>query len=430
MSVTMDDYLQAQHSVLGSVLIEPRLVHKLIGQTSAEHFTGASRTVYGAICRLVQDQVPVDVVAVSNALGEEYRSYLLQLMQITPTAANFDHYLALCKEQANVLALRDIGAGMQTAQSTEELRTMLDKANAMMVDKSSLKICSMSDGMRTFMDRHVGERKYLSWAIPELNKILFCEEGELILLGGYPSAGKSALALQCCWHWAAKMKVGFFSLETNSEKLFDRMMAGVSGLTMEQIKRNRISESEWDHICRMSMDVTERDLEFIPASGMTVAQVQSVTAMRQYDLIVIDYVQLLSAEGYNRTEQVTNISLALHRLAQNMKVTVVGLSQLKRKDGSDAPSNSDLRESGQLEQDADVVLLLYPSQEEDKRKKGVRVLKAEKNKEGPLGKIELDFDGQHQTFRKAGKPKQVVEQFSILTDDDPDIPFPDARGRK
>lgn len=430
MPVTMENHLQAQHSVLGSVLIEPKLIHKLIGQTSPECFTGASRTVYEAMRRLVQEQVPVDVVSVSNVLGEEYRNYLAQLMQITPTAANFDHYLALCKEQSKVIALRDIGASMQTAQSTEELRDLLDKANAMMVDKSGLKICSMSDGMRTFMDRHVGERKYLTWAIPELNKILFCEPGELILLGGYPSAGKSALALQCCWHWSAKMRVGFFSLETNSEKLFDRMMAGVSDLTMEQIKRNRISESEWDHICSLSPEVTERDLEFVPASGMTVAQVQSVTAMRQYDLIVIDYVQLLSAEGYNRTEQVTNISLALHRLAQNMKVTVVGLSQLKRKDGSEAPSNSDLRESGQLEQDADVVLLLYPSQEEDKRKKGVRVLKAEKNKEGPLGKIELDFDGQHQIFRKAGKPRQVVEQFSILTENDPDMPFREGRSRR
>lgn len=425
-----EEYLRAQHAVLGSVLIEPQLIHKVIGQTSAEYFTGPARTVYDAMCRLIEEKIPVDIIAVSTALGEEYRSYLVQLMEVTPTAANIDYYLRMCKEQSRVMALQNIGTDMQTAQNTDELRTLLDKANALMVDKSSMKICSMSDAMRIFMDRHVGQREYLSWAIPELNKILFCEKGELILLGGYPSAGKSALALQCCWHWSTKMRVGFFSLETNPEKLFDRLMAGVSGLTMEQIKRNRISQSEWEHICCMSPDVTERDLEFVPASGMTVAQVQSVTAMRQYDLIVIDYVQLLSAEGFNRTEQVTNISLALHRLAQTMEVTVIGLSQLKRKDGTDAPSLSDLRESGQLEQDADVVLLLYPMMEDkEKRKAGVRVLKVDKNKEGPLGKLELDFDGQHQVFRKAGTPREVVEQFSILTDDDPNLPFPQRRDR-
>lgn len=418
-----EEYLRAQHAVLGSVLIEPQLVHKVIGQTRAEYFTGPAKTVYDAMCRLVEEKVPVDVIAVSSALGEEYRSFLVQLMEVTPTAANVDYYLRLCKEQFRVMALQGIGYEMQAARDADELRELLDRANAMMVDKSAMKICSMADGMRTFMERHVGQREYLSWAIPALNKILFCEKGELILLGGYPSAGKSALALQCCWHWAAKIRVGFFSLETNSEKLFDRLMASVSDLTMEQIKRNRISESEWEHICSLSVDVTERDLEFVPASGMTVAQVQSVTAMRQYDLIVIDYVQLLTAEGFNRTEQVTNISLGLHRLAQNMGVTVVGLSQLKRKDGAEAPSNSDLRESGQLEQDADVVLLLYPSPEEEKRRAGVRVLKVEKNKEGPLGRLELDFDGQHQVFRKAGTPKETVEQFSILTDDDPNMPF-------
>jgi len=278
------------------------------------------------------------------------------------------------------------------------------------VDKSSLRICTMEDAMRIFMERHVGERKYLSWPITVLNQVLYCEPGDFVILGGYPSAGKSAFALQCCWHWAERMNVGFFSLETSSEKLFDRKMAGETGLTMEQIKLNQISDSDWERIGCMVERVVTRKLELIPASGMTVAQVRSVTAMRRYDLIIIDYVQLLSAEGFNRTEQVTNISLALHRLAQDMKVTVIGLSQLKRKENSDTPENSDLRESGQLEQDADVIMMLRMKAKS--KMTGPRQLFITKNKEGARAMIELDFDGQRQTFSKAKNTQEVVDKYT------------------
>jgi len=440
MSVTMDDYLQAQNAVLGSALIEPELVPKVIQQTRKEDFAGPARTVYNAMCRLFAEGVTVDVVTLANALGEEYRQYLIQLMQITPTAANVDHYLRLCREQARVLAVREIGNELARAQSSEELRRLLDKANALMVDKSSLRICTMEDAMRIFMERHVGERKYLSWPITVLNQVLYCEPGDFVILGGYPSAGKSAFALQCCWHWAEQMRVGFFSLETSSEKLFDRKMAGESGLTMEQIKLNQISDSDWERIGCMVTRVISRKLELIPASGMTVAQVRSVTAMRRYDLIVIDYVQLLSAEGFNRTEQVTNISLALHRLAQDMKVTVIGLSQLKRKENSDTPENSDLRESGQLEQDADAILMLRMK---NKGKMiGPRQLFITKNKEGARAVVELDFDGQRQIFSKSNNPgelagkyahegksarrrnaRQIEEQLEMITAYDPECPF-------
>ena len=410
MSVTMDDHLQAQHAVLGAVLLEPELVPKVIQQTRKEDFTGPAKTVYQAMCKLFSAGTTVDVVTLAHALGNEYRQYLAQLMQVTPTAANLDHYLRLCREQAKVLALREIGNRMIAAQTSQQLRELLDEANAMMVDKSALQICTMEDAMKIFMERHVGQRQYLEWAIPDLNKVLFCEPGDLILLGGYPSAGKSAFALQCCWHWAKTMRVGFFSLETSSEKLFDRKMAGEAGLCMDRIKRNELSDADWERVASASVDVVQRQLELIPASGMTVAQVRSVAAMRRYDVIAVDYVQLLTADGINRTEQVTNISLALHRLAQDMKVTVLGLSQLKRKEGSDSPENSDLRESGQLEQDADAILML--KMKEKGKLVGIRELFITKNKEGARAMIELDFDGQRQTFSKAKSTQQVVEKYS------------------
>ena len=444
MSVTSSDWLQAQYSVLGAVLIEPALVPKVIAQTRSEDFSGACQTVYEAMRRLFQEGKPVDVVSVNAALGGEYREFLMQLMQITPTAANLDHYISLCRDQARVLAVREIGEALQAAEDTGQIRELLEKANGVMVEKTGLRIATMDDALRSFFDRHSGGTKYLSWPILELNDRLYSEPGDFILVGGYPSSGKSAWSLQCAWHWAREQKVGFFSLETSSEKLFDRMMASVANVSMDDMKRNRIPQEQWDHICGMTNGIIQRPLELIPAAGMNVAQVRSVTMMRGYKLIIIDYVQLLSANGANRTEQVTNISLALHRMAQDMGVTVVALSQLKRKSGDDTPESSDLRESGQLEQDADIIMLL--KLENKDKPDGPRELYITKNKEGTCPKIILDFDGKHQTFRKAQGGSQAAQkyiddgkkarrqnaqkarqehpgQFSLLEGEDPNLPF-------
>lgn len=440
MSVTHDGYLEAQHAVLGSVLIEPDLVPKVIQETRKEDFTGACRTVYETMCRLYQEGSPADVVSISAALGPEYRKFLMELMEITPTAANINHYIRLCREQAKVFAVRNIGQLLATADNSDAIRSLLNQANALMVDKSALRITTMTQAMQSFMQRHTGETSYMSWPIRELETVLYAETGDFILVGGYPSTGKSAWALQCAWHWAQDRRVGFFSLETSSEKLFDRQMSAIAGLTMDQIKRNQISQEEWDRVCTMSQHIVVRNLELVPAAGMTPAEIRSVTAMRRYDIIIIDYVQLLSASGINRTEQVTNISLALHRMAQDMGVMILALSQLKRKDADGTPESSDLRESGQLEQDADIILMLKL---EDKDKPGGnREMYITKNKEGTCPKIILAFDGKHQTFSKAKNTSSVVskyaadgkkarrrnaeaasEQFSYLTDDDPDLPF-------
>lgn len=409
MSVTMENHLDAQNAVLGSALIEPELVPRVLQEARAEDFTGPAKTVFEAMGRLFVAGTPVDAVSLKAELGEQYKGYLLQLMQITPTAANLDHYLRLNRERAKVMALRSIGQELAMAEDAGQLQALMDKANALMVDKSSFRSYTMADCMRSFMERHTGQPQYLSWPIPDLERVLYCEAGDFIILGGYPSSGKSALALQCAWHWGQKEKVGFFSLETGQGKLFDRKMSGLADLSMDQLKRNELAEQDWDRICGMTAQVTQRQLEIIPASSMTVADIRSVTAMRGFKVIIIDYVQLLHAEGFNRTEEVTKLSMGLHRLAQDMGVTVLGLSQLKRKDHDESPKSSDLRESGQLEQDADLILMLK-LQDEDKPD-GFRELYITKNKEGTCPKIVLAFDGKHQTFAKAQNTGEMVRKY-------------------
>lgn len=408
--MTHEDWLQAQYSVLGAVLISPELVPKMIQQTRVSDFSGQCQTVYSAMRKLFQDGAPVDVVSLAGVLGGEYRQFLLQLMQIVPTAANLDYYIRLCREQAKILSMRDIANQLLTAADSDHIRELLEQANGLMVDKPTLRITTMSDALTSFFERHHGEVKYLTWPIQELNDRLYAEAGDFILMGGRPSTGKSAWSLQCAEHWAQSMKVGFFSLETSSEKLFDRHMASRADLNMDDIKRNTISQKQWETICTMTGPITSMALEIIPAAGMTPADIRSVTMMRGYQLIIIDYVQLIQSSGSNRTEQVTNISLALHRMAQDMRVTIVALSQLKRKGDDSTPDSSDLRESGQLEQDADIIMML--KLEDQDRPEGNREMYITKNKEGTCPKILLAFDGKHQRFSKANRSGEVLRKYA------------------
>lgn len=413
MAVTNQDWLDAQYSVLGSALIEPELVPKVIAETSPKDYTGACRNVYGAMRKLFLSGSPVDVVAVRAAMGENYTNFLVKLMDITPTAKNLDSYIHFCRERARILTVQEFAKQMVETSDMEELRALLEEASGMMTDRTNLRISTMSDALHSFMDRHSkGQTNYIPWPVRELNDCLYAEPGDFLIFAGYPSAGKSAWALQCAWHWAKNYKVGFFSLETSSEKLFDRQMASVAGISMDSIKRNAISDGEWDHLCSMTDAITTQNLELIPAAGMGPADVRAVTMMRGYQIVIIDYLQLLNGVGGNRTEQVSGISMALHTMAQSMGVTVVALSQMKRKPvGSDAPPDmSDLRESGQIEQDADVVMILSLEKKDDPG--GNRLLKIAKNKEGTIARILLAFDGKHQTFSKAKHTGDVVSKYS------------------
>lgn len=408
-----EDWLQAQYSVLGSVLLSPELAPKVMAETGEGDYQGPNQTVYRAIKKLFLAGSPVDVVSVAAALGPDYREHLTQLMDVTPTSANVDLYIKLCREQARVVKVRELAEQVSIMDDWEKMRDILDKINGMTVDRPALKISTMADSLRSFMDRHTRQTNYLTWPVKELNEMLYTELGDLVIIGGYPSSGKSAWALQCAWHWAKNYKVGFFSLETSSEKLFDRQMSAVAELSMDDIKRNTISREGWDKVCQMSEAITARNLELVPAAGMTPADVRAVTTMRGYQIIFIDYLQLLSGSGDNRTAQVTSISIALHTLAQSMGVTVVALSQLSRQpqqQKNQPPDMSSLRESGQIEQDADLIMILSLADKE--KPSGERDLRVRKNKEGLCPSIRLCFDGKHQTFSKAQRTGDVLSKLT------------------
>lgn len=408
MRIDSSNWLEAQNSVLGAALIDQKVVPRVLSALREEDFSGPCRTVFSAMHQVFQSGFPVDPVTVGAKLGEEYRSFIVDLMQITPTAANVGRYIDLCREQARVLSCREIGKQLAESESSDDVRQLVEQAAGLLASAQASRTLSMADSLHRFFEKPEQKVKYLSWPIRDLDPLLYVSPGKFMILGAEPSVGKTAFALQCAWHWAASQKVGFFSFETDPDTLFDRLISGFVGIPLQSIKTNRISQKEWDLVCRATQAITTRKLELISAAGMTTSDIRAKILEAGYKIIVVDYLQIVNSKGSSRYEQVTNISIDLHTIAQSMGVTVLALAQLSRHEEERPPRNSDLRESGQIEQDADVIMMMQL--EKRARPSGPRKLYITKNKEGELFQTMLTFDGRYQRFAKGGPLDSAVAE--------------------
>lgn len=441
-----EDKLSAQVAVLGSLLIDDRLVGQALERIRPEDFLAPKcRMVFQAIRALFAEGKPTDAVTVRSKLGgredDGWTQYLMELMELTPTASNIWEYASIMRAQARKARRDELARMLMEAEDDEQEQKCMNQLNALRVDRRGIRRMDMSQMLLAFADRHSGEPvAYMTWGLPKLDAGTYTEMGDMVVLGGYPSAGKTALAVSMAYHQARTHRVGFYSLETNQYKLADRLIANLAGIEMPTIKRNEISEEAWGRFAACSDRIRAHSLELIEASGMSVQDIQADALARRYEIVYIDYLQLVEPETRktNRTEQVSGISRGLQQLAHGHGMLVVALSQLSRADkaGEDKlvePTMSDLRESGQIEQDADAILLLY-LEEPGRPDKSRRVLKVAKNKEGTRGRIYLVFDGQYQRFRESAleepapaakrqtykrPPKTQIDFFDL-----PDVPVP------
>lgn len=412
MSVTNQSWLDAQYSVLGAALIEPKVVPRVMAEARETDFSGPCLTVYRAFADVFNSGFPVDPVSVAAKLGSEYRSFLVQLMDTTPTAANVGTYLSLCREQSRVLQCREIGKQLAESESPEASRKLIEEATKLMSSAQGKRTVNMSDALRSFFEKTDKPMRYLRWPIQELNAELYVGSGKYVVFGAAPSVGKTAFALQCAWLWSETKKVGFFSFETDPDTLFERLISSFVGVPMDAIKKGCISRREWDSICQATQAITSRKLDIIPASGMTTSDIRAKTLEAGYDIIVLDYLQIIHAAGKSRPEQVTCISMDLRTIAQSLGVTVMALSQITPPDEERVLRNTDLRESRQIENDADVIMLMQL--EKRARPDGPRKLFVSKNKEGKLSQILLTFDGRYQRFAKGGPLDSAVAEAADM----------------
>lgn len=413
-------YYDAQVGVLGSLLLDaPHVAGMVMHRTREEDYTGELRTIFTACRELFQAGKPIDPVTVRGVVGPEYTKRLHELMEYTPTASNVDAYIDLTIEQAKLYRLQGLSLQLAAAVTLEDAQKLMAQANRILGGRPGVRIVSMEQGFLDFCERQQKPANLIPWGLDRVDETLRVEFGDFIVLGGYPSAGKTALSLQLAWNQAKDRRVGYFSLETKPEKIIDRTVAAVCGVDFGRIKGHGMNEEDWRNCEMKSNTFVGRKLEIIQAGGLSVVDIQSLALAGRYEIIYIDYLQLIEPEDRRRSdvEQVTQISKDLHILAQTTGITVVALSQLSRpqKGGEQekAPGLHSLRQSGQIEQDADGVMLLY--KEEPNNPRSRRCLKIAKNKEGEAGGIAyLVFDGAHQRFKASvvqmgGKVKREPE---------------------
>ena len=431
MARQMPHDLDAEQSVLGSILIDSRCITDIIGVVQPEDFyLQQNKEIFEVIYSMFNLAQAIDPVTVLDKMREagvhrdNSRDYIMQLMEITPTAANAVRYANIVREKAMLRNLSQAGVDI-TAMVQEQVGTPSE-----MLESAEEKIYALRKGDRRDSLEHIGTILHKVYdrlnqlaqsgsAIPGLStglrdldaKINGLNKGNLLLVAARPAMGKTSFALNMALNVAKKYKktVAFFSLEMSREELAMRLLSSESFVDSQKMATGKLTEEEWVKIGMASSALSQTDIRVDDNGGITVAEMNA--KLRRLDnlgLVVIDYLQLMQGSGYsksneNRVQVVSDISRSLKVMAKELNVPVICLSQLNRaaEGRSDKrPVLSDLRESGSIEQDADAVMMLYrddyynPNTEE----KNIAECIVAKNRHGEIGTVKLQWLPQYTTF--------------------------------
>ena len=427
----MPQSLEAEQAVLGSILIDSRCVAEIIGIVSPEDFyLKQNREIFETIYTMFNFSQTIDPVTVLNKMKElgvyqdNSRDYILQLMEITPTAANAARYANIVREKAMLRGLAQAASDI-----SETVFSEVGTASEML-ESAEKKIYALRKGERNDSLEHIGTVLHkvfdrlnelaesdslipgLSSGLRDLDtKINGLNKSDLLLVAARPAMGKSAFALNIAVNVAKKYNktVAVFNLEMSREQLAMRLLASESFIDMQKLATGKLNEEEWGKLCMASAALSQTDIRIDDNPSVTVAEMNA--KLRRLDnlgLVVIDYLQLMQGSGYgkasdNRVTVVSDISRSLKIMAKELNVPVVCLSQLSRNCESrndKRPILSDLRESGAIEQDADSVMFLYRDEyyNENTEDKGLAECIVAKNRHGETGTVKLQWFGPYQTF--------------------------------
>ena len=396
--------IEAQSSVIGSLLISPDCAGPVFEALREEDFTDPTmRTLFAAARALWLERRPVDPVTLVSRVGEEYVQTLADVMNRTPTAANVLEYAGIVRQAALLARLRETALGILDADSAEEAQALLRGAEGLLTARDA-KVFSYREMTQRFLERMNDDAPpdYLDWGFPQLNEQVSISKGRFVILAAESSVGKTAFALQLATGIArGGTRVGFFSLETSDQDAMDRVMAQTTDVSLPMIKKKRLGDAQRKALAAEIERSWELPLDLIEAAGWTADEIRAETLARRYEVIFIDYVQLVQAKGEEPSQQVRAISMALHTMSQQLGVTVIGLSQVtpppKDQKGRRAElSKHNLRESHQLIHDAEAILILDLTDINDYSSN--RILKVDKNKDGPCGRMLLRWDAPHMKF--------------------------------
>ncbi len=440
---------EAEESVLGGVLIDTDALMKIADLLEPDDFyRDRHGLVYAAMIDLYQKSEPLDVLSVVNRLKEKQQLDIVggevavaHLATVVPTAGNVVHYARIVKKTATLRRL--ISAAATVAElgfdEAEEIDVVIDRAEqalfAVSQDSSQYSFTKLSVALEEAFVRidklHKGadELRGVTTGFHGLDKKLAgWQKSDLVILAARPSVGKTSLALDFARYAALSgIPVGFFSLEMSKDQLVDRLLAAHAHVDLWRLRTGKLETAgEYDDFSRIGHAMGE--LSNIPLfiddhASNNVMGIRTMARRLQADqglgLIVIDYLQLMQSSRYsdNRVQEVSDISRSLKRLAIELNVPIVALSQLSRAvemRTDQRPKLSDLRESGSIEQDADVVLFIHrPPFEEGPRPESFDIsLLIEKHRNGPTGEIAMHFDSKFVSYSEVDEHYETTPEFT------------------
>ena len=430
--------LEAERSVLGAVLIDPSAITLVAEFLKPEHFYDPNhQLIFTAMLSLFEKQQPIDIVTLINQLKTDGnlkkiggKGYLSDLINAVPTSANIEKYGLIVKDHYTKRKLIEISSRMveRAFDDQTEVKKLLDEIETEVFalsrehlhrDFIQLReiLAESYERLEKLMKSGSGFRGLPS-GFDELDrKLAGFQESNLIILAARPALGKTSFALNITANIAIKNKqpVGFFSLEMSKEELVDRLLVGTADIDAWRLKTGKLSDDDYQKITEAMGELSDAPIFIDDTPGISIlemrAKARKLKAQNDLKLLIVDYLQLADAGRRfdSRVQEVSFISQGLKNLARELRIPVLAISQLSRaveQRGTKKPQLSDLRESGSIEQDADIVLFLYQEEEAedllDQNKRLVKVLIA-KHRNGPTGEIDLMFRGDRVKFYSVEK---------------------------
>ena len=413
--------IDSEESVLGGILLDSTKLDELSWLSKDDFYRDGHKTIYKAMQDLYSHDKPVDVITLSLKLGNKLQevggsAYLARLNEYVATAANISHYAKIVKELsirrqaievANRLITKVSDSKYKTSESVNEA---VDKL--LTVNNGNVKKKNIADQVFDTMGAIYAEKSGIETGVMNLDFMLGgLQPGELIILAGRPSMGKSAMALNIIKHNVIDRgkSVALYSLEMTATSCIQRMMANMESVPIGDFKNTLIGKDEAERINNAATQISESKLSIVEENVTTVQDIaadsRKIKRERGLDLIVIDHITLLAATGRhdNRTQEVSVITRTLKLLAKSLGIPIIALSQLSRaveQRNNKRPIMSDLRESGSIEQDADVVMFMYRDEYyyPDTDKKGIAEIIVSKQRNGETGAIETTWLPRYQRF--------------------------------
>ncbi|MDH5551896.1 MAG: replicative DNA helicase [Nitrosomonas sp.] len=435
--------IETEQSVLGGLMLDNQSWDKIADLISGDDFYRHDhRLIYKHICKLIENNKPADVVTVAESLENSAElqnvgglAYIGAIVQSTPSAANIRRYAEIIRERSIMRQLAQVGAQISDASYNPAGRsaaTLLDEAESKVFDIAE----EGARGKVGFVDiqpllKQVVERIELLYNQDNTSDVTGVasgfrdldqktsgfQPGDLIIVAGRPSMGKTAFSLNIAEHVGLELNkpVAVFSMEMGGAQLAMRMLGSVGRLDQHKVRTGQLQDDDWPKLTHALGKLNDAPI-FIDESAALNSLELRARARRLYrqhgelGLIVIDYLQLMSSssQGENRATEISEISRSLKGLAKELKVPVIALSQLNRsleQRPNKRPVMSDLRESGAIEQDADVILFIYRDEvyNPDTQDKGIAEIIIGKQRNGPIGKVDLTFLGEYTRFESYAK---------------------------